>query len=58
VYVFQKWTTLIVETSSVAPEINIWIIVGAVLGALFFLAIVIFILYKVKQSHLQKVSRL
>ena len=43
----QKTTSLVVDTSSVATEINIWIIVGAVLGAVILLAIVSVVLWKV-----------
>lgn len=47
VHLFQKWSLLIVETASVTKEVNIWIIIGAVLGAIALLVIVILVLYKV-----------
>ncbi|KAL4222884.1 FG-GAP repeat [Mactra antiquata] len=43
----EKSTILIVETDTVVEEINIWIIIGAILGALALLVITIVILYKV-----------
>ncbi|KAL4222885.1 hypothetical protein ACF0H5_018925 [Mactra antiquata] len=43
----EKSTILVVETHTVVKEINIWIIIGAILGALALLVITVIILYKV-----------
>ncbi|WAQ94427.1 hypothetical protein MAR_006898, partial [Mya arenaria] len=41
-----KWTRLVVDAESVASEVSMWIIIGAVLGAIALLLIVLGILYR------------
>ncbi|XP_053373230.1 integrin alpha-4-like isoform X2 [Mercenaria mercenaria] len=59
----EKWTTFVVEPTSVVSEVNIWIIIGSVLGALALLIIVIVILWRCgffarkKHSQVQKWKR-
>ncbi|XP_060552294.1 integrin alpha-V-like isoform X2 [Ruditapes philippinarum] len=51
----EKWTTFVVEPSTVVLEVDIWIIIGSAFGALAFLIIVIIILWKcgffVRKKH-------
>ncbi|XP_052259458.1 integrin alpha-V-like isoform X6 [Dreissena polymorpha] len=41
-----KWTTFVIDAESVKNEVNIWIIIGAVLGAVVLLIIVGIILWR------------
>ena len=47
IIVIQKWTTFVIDAESVKNEVNIWIIIGAVLGAVVLLIIVGIILWRV-----------
>ena len=55
--ILQKWTTFIVEPATVVTEVNIWIIIGSILGALLLLIIVVGILWKVSHYNYTKPSR-
>lgn len=56
----EKWTTFIVEPASVPTEVNIWIIIGSVLGALLLLIIVVVVLWRLgffKRKKHKKVQK-
>ena len=52
---FQKTTLFVVEQSTLVDEIDLWIIIVSIVGAVVLLIIVILILWKVSRSKLVQV---